>query len=75
LAVISEGLAELICCLSLFFLFLIYRPPVALYPVFQSAAGWEEYFDYIFPDDDTSQSNLKLLEMAQLWKKRKAQQE
>ena len=28
-------------------------------------AGWEEYYDYIFPDEKGSAPNLKLLEMAQ----------
>ena len=32
--------------------------------------GWEEYFDYHFPDDqDAASSNLKILEMAAKWKK------
>ena len=32
--------------------------------------GWEEYFDYQFPDDDDEgTSNLKILEMAAKWKK------
>lgn len=32
--------------------------------------GWEEYFDYQFPDDqDAASSNLKILEMAAKWKK------
>ena len=35
-------------------------------------AGWEEYFDYIFPDDAKPQA-LKILEMAQKWKKQKVQ--
>eukprot|EP00980_Cylindrotheca_fusiformis_P001669 scaffold381_cov138-Cylindrotheca_fusiformis.AAC.5 len=31
--------------------------------------GWEEYFDYQFPDDqDAASSNLKILEMAAKWK-------
>ncbi|XP_064245131.1 crooked neck-like protein 1 [Passer domesticus] len=34
-----------------------------------SDAGWEEYYDYIFPEDTASQPNLKLLAMAKLWKK------
>ena len=34
-------------------------------------AGWEEYHDYIFPDEGGQQSNLKLLEMAQKWKRQK----
>jgi len=33
--------------------------------------GWEEYFDYIFPDDENNQPNIKLLEMAKLWKQNK----
>ncbi|GCC39308.1 hypothetical protein chiPu_0022946 [Chiloscyllium punctatum] len=32
-------------------------------------AGWEEYYDYIFPEDAANQPNLKLLAMAKLWKK------
>ncbi|KAL3783282.1 hypothetical protein HJC23_007951 [Cyclotella cryptica] len=31
--------------------------------------GWEEYFDYHFPnDEDTNSANLKILEMAAKWK-------
>ncbi|KAL3921634.1 MAG: hypothetical protein SGILL_002644 [Bacillariaceae sp.] len=34
--------------------------------------GWEEYFDYQFPDDDDQgASSLKILEMAAKWKKQK----
>jgi crooked neck len=34
--------------------------------------GWEEYFDYQFPDDDDQgASNLKILEMAAKWKRQK----
>jgi len=37
-------------------------------------AGWEEYYDYVFPEDEQSGKsksarNLKLLEMARRWKK------
>jgi len=35
-------------------------------------AGWEEYFDYIFPDDENNQPNIKLLQMANMWKQNKA---
>mmetsp|Transcript_45792 Transcript_45792/g.108601 ORF Transcript_45792/g.108601 Transcript_45792/m.108601 type:complete len:688 (-) Transcript_45792:8-2071(-) len=35
-----------------------------------SQSGWEEYFDYIFPDDANPQA-LKILEMAHKWKKQK----
>lgn len=31
--------------------------------------GWEEVFDYIFPEDETSRPNLKLLALAKNWKK------
>lgn len=34
-----------------------------------SDAGWEEYFDYIFPTDEAAQPHLRLLEMARKWKK------
>lgn len=38
-------------------------------PSHQSDAGWEEYYDYIFPEDAANQPNLKLLAMAKMWKK------
>lgn len=36
--------------------------------------GWEEFYDYVFPDDEKTgkgkgAKNLKLLEMARKWKK------
>lgn len=31
--------------------------------------GWEEYYDYVFPDDQKKIGNLKILEKALLWKK------
>ena len=37
-----------------------------------SDQGWEEYFDYIFPEDEAAKPNLKLLAMAKMWKKQKA---
>ena len=33
-----------------------------------SDAGWEEHWDYVFPDDDVNAPNLKLLQMAKKWK-------
>ena len=37
--------------------------------------GWEEYFDYQFPDDEeSSASNLKILEMAAKWKKQQEEE-
>lgn len=36
-----------------------------------SDGGWEEYWDYVFPDDTSAAPHLKLLEMARLWKQRK----
>ncbi|NXK96104.1 CRNL1 protein, partial [Formicarius rufipectus] len=38
-------------------------------------AGWEEYYDYIFPEDTANQPNLKLLAMAKLWKKQQQESE
>jgi crooked neck len=34
-------------------------------------AGWEEYYDYLFPDDQVGEQkkNLKILELAHKWKK------
>mmetsp|Transcript_55983 Transcript_55983/g.133393 ORF Transcript_55983/g.133393 Transcript_55983/m.133393 type:complete len:671 (-) Transcript_55983:41-2053(-) len=41
----------------------------------RAAAGeegqFEEFIDYVFPDDKPAQQNLKILEMAHAWKKRK----
>jgi crooked neck len=37
------------------------------------AIGWEEYYDYIFPDDETEKPSLKLLAMAHQWKQRAKQ--
>ena len=34
-------------------------------------AGWEEYFDFIFPDEEKKAPNLKILEMAAKWKAKK----
>ncbi|XP_072032048.1 crooked neck-like protein 1 [Amphiura filiformis] len=36
-----------------------------------SDAGWEEYYDYIFPTDEANQPNLKLLAMAKMWKQKR----
>jgi len=33
-----------------------------------SDAGWEEFWDYVFPDDDSNAPNIKLLQMAKKWK-------
>uniref|UniRef100_A0A4W3JQ75 Crooked neck-like protein 1 n=1 Tax=Callorhinchus milii TaxID=7868 RepID=A0A4W3JQ75_CALMI len=38
-------------------------------------AGWEEYYDYIFPEDSANQPNLRLLAMAKLWKKQQQDDE
>lgn len=35
-------------------------------------AGWEEYWDYVFPEDTSAAPNLKLLQMARMWKQTKA---
>ncbi|XP_044729166.1 protein crooked neck [Chrysoperla carnea] len=39
-----------------------------------SEEGWEEIFDYIFPEDESSRPNLKLLALAKNWKKTKQDQ-
>lgn len=52
--------------------------PWLAYPIvlfLQSDAGWEEYYDYIFPEDAANQPNLKLLAMAKLWKKQQQEKE
>jgi len=36
---------------------------------------WEEYYDYMFPDEKAAQPNLKILEMAKKWKKQKTSHE
>lgn len=35
-------------------------------------AGWEEYFDYIFPTDKEAQPHIKFLEVAKKWKQQNA---
>ncbi|XP_075872014.1 crooked neck-like protein 1 isoform X2 [Nelusetta ayraudi] len=35
-----------------------------------SDAGWEEYYDYIFPEDSANLPNLKLMDMARMWSKK-----
>lgn len=34
----------------------------------EESGGWEEYFDYVFPDDASDAPNLKLLALAHEWK-------
>ncbi|CAG8446743.1 16484_t:CDS:10 [Acaulospora colombiana] len=41
----------------------------------QAGVTWEEYFDYIFPDDQAQQPNFKLLERAYAWRQQKLQQQ
>jgi len=33
--------------------------------------GWEEYYDYLYPEDQKVQPSLKILEMAHQWKRQK----
>ncbi|XP_003971475.2 crooked neck-like protein 1 [Takifugu rubripes] len=40
-----------------------------------SDAGWEEYYDYIFPEDAANQPNRKLLAMVKLWKKQQIEED
>jgi crooked neck len=42
-------------------------------PVSGAELGWEEYYDYAFPDDKKAGGNLKILEMAAKWKKAQAE--
>ena len=35
--------------------------------------GWEEYYDYIFPEEAAKTPSLKILEMAHKWKKQKTE--
>lgn len=35
------------------------------------AAGWEEFYDYMYPEEEAKAPSLKILEMAQKWKKQK----
>ena len=37
--------------------------------------GWEEYFDYTFPEEQAKAPSLKILEMAHKWKKQKVEEE
>ena len=37
----------------------------------EDEGGWEEYYDYIFPDDEDQKRGLKIIEMAHKWKQAK----
>jgi len=37
------------------------------------AAGWEEYYDYIFAEEEAAAPSLKILDMARKWKKQKVE--
>jgi crooked neck len=39
----------------------------------QEEGGWEEYYDYVFPDEEAKLSTLAMLEAARRWKKQKLQ--
>jgi len=36
---------------------------------------WEEFYDYIFPEEEAKAPSLKILEKAQQWKKQKVDEE
>jgi len=38
-------------------------------------AGFEEYYDYIFPDTKNLRSGLKLMEAAEKWREQSAKKE
>ncbi len=37
----------------------------------EDSEGWEEYYDYIFPDDEDQKKSIKILEKAVDWHKTK----
>ena len=37
------------------------------------ASGWEEYYEYIFPEEQAKAPSLKILQMARAWKKQKTE--
>ncbi|KAG9292001.1 hypothetical protein G9A89_017900 [Geosiphon pyriformis] len=41
----------------------------------QAGVAWEEYFDYIFPDDQTQLPNLKFLATAHAWRQQQLKQQ
>ncbi|TPX37486.1 hypothetical protein SmJEL517_g00707 [Synchytrium microbalum] len=41
-------------------------------PISGEPAGWEEHYDFIFPEDDKDKPSFKLLSMAQKWKMQQA---
>lgn len=42
----------------------------------ENELGYEEYYDYIFPEENTQMKNLKMLQKtAQLWKQKQVQQQ
>jgi crooked neck len=38
----------------------------------EEEAGWEEYYDYVFPDEQSTQKSSKILEIAHKWKQAQA---
>lgn len=42
--------------------------PSFIYILTEILLGWEEYYDYLFPDDEAGKRNMKLLQKAHLWK-------
>ena len=40
--------------------------------LFQSDEGWEEVFDFIFPEDESQRPHLKVLASAKAWKQKAA---
>jgi len=39
------------------------------------SGGWEEYWDYIFPEEEEQKSSWKLLQLARAWKEKKVQED
>ena len=42
-----------------------------MFLLLQSDAGWEECYNYIFPDGESTKPNIKLLAMAKQWGEKK----
>lgn len=42
---------------------------------FQAEEGWEEIFDFVFPEDEANKPNLKILASAQAWSRKRAEEQ
>ncbi len=65
---LSPFVVAVVISFSLSLFFSLSRTHTHTYCCAVGLAGWEEYYDYIFPDEQIAQPNLKLLEKARAWK-------